>query len=121
MVRDFVNSEVKPVAKKIDEEEKIPENLIKKIADLGLLGAAFPVKYGGGGFGEVGYCIIQEEISRGCSYTAIFIEAHQSLGSNAIYLGESEELKTKISFLFSSKKNDCCFLFNRSSSWIRFF
>lgn len=95
MVRDFVNNEIKPIAKKIDEEEKIPEDLIKKIADLGLLGAAFPVEYGGGGFGEVGYCIIQEEISRGCSSTATFIGAHQSIGSNAIYLGGSEELKQK--------------------------
>lgn len=95
MVRDFTNNEIKPIAKKIDEDEKIPEELIKKIADLGLLGAAFPVEYGGGGFGEIGYCIIQEEISRGCSSTATFIGAHQSIGTNAIYLGGSEELKQK--------------------------
>ncbi len=95
MVRDFTNNEIKPIAKKIDEEEKIPEELISKIAELGLLGAAFPVEYGGGGFGEIGYCIIQEEISRGCSSTATFIGAHQSIGTNAIYLGGSEELKKK--------------------------
>ncbi|RME18013.1 MAG: acyl-CoA dehydrogenase family protein, partial [Bacteroidetes bacterium] len=81
MVRDFTNNEIKPLAKKIDEEERIPEELIKKIADLGLLGASFPVEYGGGGFGEIGYCIIQEEISRGCSSTATFIGAHQSIGT----------------------------------------
>jgi len=95
MVRDFTNNEIKPLAKKIDEEERIPEELIKKIADLGLLGASFPVEYGGGGFGEVGYCIIQEEVSRGCASTATFIGAHQSIGTNAIYLGGSEELKQK--------------------------
>ncbi len=95
MVRDFTNNEIKPLAKKIDEEEKIPQELIRKIADLGLLGASFPVEYGGGGFGEVGYCIIQEEISRGCSSTATFIGAHQSIGTNAIYLGGNEELKKK--------------------------
>ncbi|MGB9664704.1 MAG: acyl-CoA dehydrogenase family protein [Ignavibacteria bacterium] len=95
MVRDFTNNEIKPLAKKIDEEERIPEELINKIADLGLLGASFPVEYGGGGFGEIGYCIIQEEISRGCSSTATFIGAHQSIGTNAIYLGGNEELKQK--------------------------
>ncbi len=95
MVRDFTNKEIKPIAKKIDEEEKIPEELIQKIADLGLLGASFPVEYGGGGFGEIGYCIIQEEISRGCSSTATFIGAHQSIGTNAIYLGGNEQLKQK--------------------------
>lgn len=95
MVKDFTTKEIKPIASKIDQEEKIPPELIKKIAELGLLGAAFPVEYGGGGFGEVGYCIIQEEISRGCLSTATFIGAHQSIGTNAIYIGGSEELKKK--------------------------
>lgn len=95
MVKDFTNAEIKPLAKKIDEEETIPLELIRKIADVGLLGTAFPEKYGGGGFGEVGYCIAQEEVARGCGATATFIGAHQSIGTNAIYIGGSEELKQK--------------------------
>jgi len=95
MVRDFVNSEIKPIAHKIDEEERIPPELIRKIADLGLLGEAFPPEYGGGGFGEMGYCLAAEEIARGCMSTATFIGAHQSIGANAIYLGGSEALKKK--------------------------
>lgn len=95
MVREFTESEIKPVAHKIDEEERIPPELIQKIKDLGILGAVFPTEYGGGGFGEVGYCIIQEEIARGCLSTATFIGAHQSIGTNAIYIGGSEELKKK--------------------------
>src|SRR5512147_2409766 len=95
MVRDFVNSEIKPIAAKIDEEEKIAPEVIKKIAELGLLGAVFPPEYGGGGFGEVGYCLLQEEIGRGCLSTATFIGAHQSIGTNAIYIGGSEHLKKK--------------------------
>jgi alkylation response protein AidB-like acyl-CoA dehydrogenase len=95
MVREFVNAEVRPLSAKIDEEEKIPPELIRKIADLGLLGAVFPPEYGGGGFGEVGYCLMQEEMARGCMSTATFIGAHQSIGSNAIYVGGSEALKRK--------------------------
>jgi len=95
MVRDFATNELKPIAKKIDEDEKIPPELIKKLGELGLLGTAFPLEYGGGGFGEVGYCIMQEEISRICLSTATFIGAHQSIGTNAIYLGGTEELKQK--------------------------
>lgn len=95
MVRDFVNNEIKPIADKIDEEEKIPDELRKKIAELGLLGVAFPEEYGGGGFGELGYCIVQEEISRACLSTATFIGAHQSIGTNAIFIGGSEEQKQK--------------------------
>lgn len=95
MVKDFTNNEIKPISAKIDEEEKIPEDLIKQLGELGILGVAFPEEYGGGGFGEVGYCITQEEIARGCMSTATFIGAHQSIGSNSIYIGGTEEQKKK--------------------------
>ncbi|MFP4527982.1 MAG: acyl-CoA dehydrogenase family protein [Candidatus Kapaibacterium sp.] len=95
MVRDFAQNEIKPIAAKIDEDEKIPEEIIKKIGENGLLGAAFPTEYGGSGFGEVGYCIAQEEMGRACLSTATFIGAHVSIGTNSIYLGGNEELKQK--------------------------
>ncbi len=95
MVRDFVNSEIKPIAAKIDEDEEIPKELIKKLGENGILGVAFPEEYGGAGFGEVGYCLSQEEIARGCMSTATMIGAHQSIGANTIYLGGSEEQKQK--------------------------
>ncbi|MBN8585301.1 MAG: acyl-CoA dehydrogenase family protein [Ignavibacteria bacterium] len=95
MVRDFAVNELKPIAQKIDENEKIPPEIIKKLGELGLLGASIPEQYGGGGFGEVGYCIMQEEISRACLSTATFIGAHQSIGTNAILIGGTEELKQK--------------------------
>ena len=95
MVRKFVINEIKPIAEKIDQEEKIPKELIRKIAELGLLGVSFPPEYGGSGMGETGYCIVQEEIGRGCSSTATFIGAHQSIGSSGIYLFGTEEQKQK--------------------------
>ncbi len=95
MVRDFTNNEIKPIAAKIDKEEKVPESLLKQLGELGVLGVSFPEEYGGGGFGEIGYCISQEEIARGCMSTATVIGAHQSIGANSIYLGGSEEQKKK--------------------------
>lgn len=95
MVKDFTNNEIKPIAAKIDEEGKIPRELISKMAELGFLGISFPEEYGGGGFGEVGYCLMQEEISRGCMSTATFIGAHQSIGTNALFIGGNEEQRKK--------------------------
>lgn len=95
MVRDFAVNEIKPIAAKIDEDEAIPVETINKIKELGILGAAFPIEYGGSGFGEVGYCIVQEEISRHCASTATFIGAHQSIGTNSIYIGANEEQRQK--------------------------
>jgi alkylation response protein AidB-like acyl-CoA dehydrogenase len=95
MVRDFTNNEIKPISAKIDDDAKIPDSLIKQLGELGVLGISFPEEYGGGGFGEVGYCISQEEIARGCMSTATMIGAHQSIGANVIYLGGTEEQKKK--------------------------
>jgi alkylation response protein AidB-like acyl-CoA dehydrogenase len=95
MVRDFATEELKPIAAKIDENERIPDHIIQKIGELGILGAPYPEEYGGSGFGEIGYCIIQEQIARACMSTATFIGAHVSIGSNAIFIGGSEELKQK--------------------------
>lgn len=95
MVRDFATNELKPVATQIDENEEIPQEIISQIGELGILGAAFPLEYGGSGFGEVGYCLIQEEIGRACLSTATFIGAHVSIGTNSIFNGGNEEQKQK--------------------------
>jgi len=94
-VRDFVDTELRPRAPDIDREERIPDEIVNKLRELGFLGVAFPSEYGGSGFGEVGYCLMQEEIARACLSTATFIGAHQSIGSNAIFIGGSEQLKKK--------------------------
>ncbi len=95
MARSFANAELKPIASKIDQEEEIPREIIDKLAEIGLLGTPFPTEYGGSGFGEVGYCIAQEEIARACMSTATLIGAHISIGTNSIFIGGSEELKQK--------------------------
>ncbi|NUN69315.1 MAG: acyl-CoA dehydrogenase family protein [Bacteroidetes bacterium] len=95
MARDFTNAEIRPLAASIDRNEAIPEHLMKKLGEVGLLGTAIPEEYGGGGFGKVGFCIAQEEVARVCGSTAATIGAHQSIGAQAILLGGSEELKKK--------------------------
>ncbi len=42
MVKKFVNKELKPIAAKIDEEHKIPAEIIQQCADLGFPGFSFP-------------------------------------------------------------------------------
>ena len=95
LVKEFTDAEIRPLAAEIDKNETIPEELRKKIAEVGFLGVSFPEEYGGGGLGEIGYCIMQEEISKACASTATFIGAHQSIGTNSIFLGGNETLKKK--------------------------
>lgn len=110
MVRDFTDSEIRPIADSIDTNEEIPRQLIDKLGEVGLLGTAFPEKYGGGGFGEYGFCIAQEEVTKACGSTATMIGAHQSIGTNAIYIGGSEELKQKYMFDLTSGKKIAAFV-----------
>lgn len=99
MLRDvakrFADQELRPQAALADEREEISMDLIRKAGELGFLGVVFPEEYGGGGFGEVGYCLMLEELSRGCTSTTVTIGGHESLGAMAIYLAGSEEQKQK--------------------------
>jgi butyryl-CoA dehydrogenase len=95
MARDFCQNEVKPLAKAIDREHRVPHETIKKAAKLGLMGVPFPQKYGGMGGGEIGYCILAEELGRVCSSTATVIGAHIGIAAMAIHLDGTEEQKRK--------------------------
>ncbi len=116
MVKDFTDSEIRPLSASIDTNEEIPKDLINKLADVGLLGTAFPEKYGGGGFGEYGFCIAQEEVTKACGSTAAFIGAHQSIGTNAIYIGGSEDLKQKYMFDLTAGKKIAAFALTESDA-----
>jgi alkylation response protein AidB-like acyl-CoA dehydrogenase len=95
MVREFCDNEVRPLAKAIDREHRVPHETIKKAAKLGLMGVPFPQEYGGVGGGEIGYCILAEELGRVCSSTATVIGAHIGIAAMAIYLDGTEEQKRK--------------------------
>lgn len=95
MVNKFVDKEVKPIAARIDKEMKIPDHLLKKAAELGIMGIPFPEEYGGSGLGEIGACVMLEELGRGCASTAVTISAHMSLAATSIYLDGTDEQKEK--------------------------
>ena len=87
MVHEFAEQEVRPLAGQVDREERMPPELIRKLGENGLLGVPFPQRYGGAGLGEIGYCILMEEIGRVCTSTATLIGAHIGIGTMSIYMG----------------------------------
>src|ERR1051326_3414504 len=86
MVREFVDQEMRPHAQRIDEEERTDLSILKKAAELGLMGVSLPEEYGGIGQGKIGFCIFVEELSRGCAGTATAIGCHQSIGAMTIVM-----------------------------------
>jgi alkylation response protein AidB-like acyl-CoA dehydrogenase len=95
MIREFVRREIAPIAADIDEHELVAIDAVRKAGALGLLGLPFAREYGGAGAGEIGYCILAEEISRACSGTMAVIGAHVGIGTMAIYLDGTAEQKAK--------------------------
>ena len=94
-IREFVDKEVRPIAREIDEEERVPFETLKKAGELGLLGVPFPEQYGGLDMGITGYCVLMEELNRVCASHATIIGAHAQLAAMSIYLGGSEAQKDK--------------------------
>ena len=95
LVREFAEDEVKPIAKRADRDSKPPLDVIRKAAEIGLLGVPFPREYGGLGAGETGYCILMEELGRADTSFATIVGAHIGIGTMALYLGGSQQLKGK--------------------------
>ena len=95
MIREFVENEIAPVAAEIDRDHKVPFENLRKIGEIGLLGVCFPQEYGGMGAGEMGYCILMEEVSRVCTSTGTNVGAHIGIGAMAIHLDGNDEQKRK--------------------------
>src|SRR5215470_14069062 len=62
-IREFAEKEVAPIAREIDEQERVPFETLKKAGELGLMGVPFPEEYGGIDAGIVGYCVLMEELN----------------------------------------------------------
>jgi len=87
----FCNEHLDPV--RIDREADIPRDVIDGLARLGILGMTAPVEMGGRGFSQMGYCRLLEVIGARCSSTAIFVNAHHSIGMRALLLFGTDEQK----------------------------
>ncbi len=94
-IREFAESEVKPIAFMMDQENQFPHEAIKKLGEMGILGLPYPKEYGGAGHDILSYAIAVEELSRVDGGTGVILSAHVSLGAYPIYAYGTEEQKQK--------------------------
>jgi alkylation response protein AidB-like acyl-CoA dehydrogenase len=95
MVKDFAESEIKPHVMEWDEAQTFPAGVVKKLGELGMLGAIFPEEYGGAALSYVDYVNIIEELGVVDSGVGLTVAAHNSLCTGHIYLAGSAEQKKK--------------------------
>jgi alkylation response protein AidB-like acyl-CoA dehydrogenase len=93
LARDFAEAEVEPSALERDRTATFPTEIMRKMAELGLMGLPFPEKYEGGGADTLSFALVVEELSRVCASTGITYSAHISLGAAPIYQFGSEQQK----------------------------
>jgi alkylation response protein AidB-like acyl-CoA dehydrogenase len=70
MAREFAKKELEPFARQRDHEKIFPEDVIRKMGELGLMGMMVPSEYGGSEAGTVSYCLALQEIAYACASTA---------------------------------------------------
>jgi butyryl-CoA dehydrogenase len=95
MVREFAETEVKPIAAEIDETERFPMENVQKMAKYGMMGIPFAKEYGGAGGDTLSYIIAVEELSKVCGTTGVILSAHTSLCASLINQFGTPEQKEK--------------------------
>lgn len=95
MIRDFAQNEIKPRAKTLEKSHQFPDELLKKLTDLGILGMSIPPVYNGIKTDTLSLMITLEEISRVLPSLSVIISVHCSLFCYAILKFGTDQQKEK--------------------------
>lgn len=94
-IREFAETEIKPIAFVLDQNNAFPHEQIKKFGEMGMMGLPYPEKYGGAGKDVLSYAIAVEELSRVDGGTGVILSAHVSLGAFPIAHFGNDKQKEK--------------------------
>ncbi len=94
-IRDFAQSELKPLVSKMDEAAQMDSGLVKQFFEMGLMGIESPEEYGGAGSSFTMACLAVEEIGRVDGSASVLIDVQNTLVTNAFLRWANEEQKKK--------------------------
>lgn len=92
MMRDFARSEIEPHAHEYNEAGRYPEEIIRKLGELGIFGMMIPEQYGGADAGAVSYSLALQEIASACASIAVTLSV-TNLTTEPIYNFGTDEQK----------------------------
>lgn len=94
-VRDFVNSEIRPLIDDAAQRSEFPRHLVRRFGEVGLFGPTVPPEFGGGGLDAIAYGLMCQEIERGDSGLRSVVSVQSSLVMWPIYAYGSETQKRR--------------------------
>jgi len=95
MARDFAREVIRPRSEEIEKTGNYPYDIMKKMAQLGMMGIPFPEEYGGSGGDWVGMHMCIEEISWGDMTLGALLDVTTSIVAQELYAFGTEEQKRK--------------------------
>ena len=93
--RDFAKTELLPGVIERDEKQEFPEDLVRKMGDLGFMGIMVDPKYGGSGMDTISYVLIMEELSKVDASASVIVSVNNSLVCYGLATYGTEEQKQK--------------------------
>jgi len=101
--RDYVERSIRPIASELDREERFPKDLLKSLAELGLMGVNLPGALGGAEAGVVAYSLALSEVARGCASTAVTMAVTNMVGEVIAAFGSDAQREAYIPRLTSGE------------------
>ena len=109
LCRDFAEQELRPNARRWDEEHHFPREAVKKLGEMGLMGVTVPPEWGGAGMDSLAYAIAMEEISRGCAGTGVIMSVSNSLYCDPVLKYGTDDQKREFLVPFARGEKLGCF------------
>jgi alkylation response protein AidB-like acyl-CoA dehydrogenase len=104
MVRDFAQKEVAPVIKDYDRRQEMAPFVLRRMAELGILGICIPVRFGGQGLDYLSLGLICEELEAVDSTLRVVMSVHMGLNSLSLLQWGTEDQKQR--FLFPQARGE---------------
>jgi butyryl-CoA dehydrogenase len=94
-VRRFMETEMRPILREYERDEKFPAEQLRKLGELGCCGMLVPEEWGGAGTDTISYALMLEEVARVCASTAVALSVTNSVVGVPIWKVGSEAQKKK--------------------------
>ena len=92
-IRRFVKQDLEPISRQVEDEDRIPDDVVDKMRGLGLFGLSIPAEYGGLDVGVLGECLVYEELSKTNACFCTRIGTNNGIGSQGIAIDGTPEQK----------------------------